>query len=182
VRARSVAMNLVAVQACMAIGSPAWGLVAEWTDTRLAMALSSIALFVLILLVRDVRVRMGSEDDVTLGAALPELALPAEPEPHDGPVLIQVEYQIPPEHREAFLQAIRKVGPTRQRNGATSWRVFRDVEHDGRFVERYIIESWAEYVRLRARMTMADRALQTRAQDLQAKDVEIRVSRFLGVE
>jgi MFS family permease/quinol monooxygenase YgiN len=182
VRARAVAMNLVAVQACMAIGSPAWGLVAEWTDTRLAMAFSSIALFVLILLVRDVRVRMGSEEDVTPGAALPDLALLAEPEPHDGPVLIQVEYQIPPEHREAFLQAIRKVGPTRRRNGATSWRVFRDVAHDGRFVERYIIESWAEYVRLRARMTMADRALQQRAQDLQAKDVEIRVSRFLGVE
>ncbi|HEY8243368.1 MAG TPA: MFS transporter [Casimicrobiaceae bacterium] len=182
VRARSVALNLVAVQACMALGSPAWGLVAEWTDTRFAMAASGIGLLVLILLVRRIRVRMGSEEDVTLGAALPEMALPAEPEPDDGPVLIQVEYQIPLEHREAFLHAIRKVGPTRQRNGAMSWRVFRDIGHDGRFVERYIIESWAEYVRLRSRMTMTDRALQQRAQDLQAKDTPIRVSRFLGVE
>ena len=81
-----------------------------------------------------------------------------------------------------FLHAIAKVGPTRQRNGATSWRVFRDLEVEGRFVERYIIESWAEYVRLRSRMTVSDRALQTRALDLQKKDVPVRVSRFLGVQ
>jgi len=182
VRARAVAMNLVSVQACLAIGSPLWGLVASWTDTRVAIALSAIALFVLIMLVRDVRVRMGSEDDVTPGSQLPALALTAEPEPDDGPVLIQVEYQIDAADRETFLHAIAKVGPTRQRNGATSWRVFRDLEVEGRFVERYIIESWAEYVRLRSRMTVSDRALQTRALDLQKKDVPVRVSRFLGVQ
>jgi MFS family permease len=182
VRARAVAMNLVAVQACLALGSPAWGAIAEWTDTRVAIALSAIALFVLIMLVRDVRVRMGSEEDVTPGSQLPELALAAEPEPDDGPVLIQIEYQIEEADREAFLHAIAKVGPTRQRNGATSWRVFRDLEVEGRFVERYIIESWAEYVRLRSRMTVSDRALQSRALDLQKKDVPVRVSRFLGVQ
>ena len=73
------------------------------------------------------------------------------------------------------------VGPTRQRNGALSWRVYRDLEGEGRFVERYIVESWADYVRLRSRMTVSDRALQQRAQDLQKKDVPVRVSRFLGV-
>ena len=60
--------------------------------------------------------------------------------------------------------------------------MFRDLEADGRFVERYIVESWAEYVRLRSRMTMTDRAMQQRALDLQKQDVPVRVSRFLGVE
>ncbi|HQR40208.1 MAG TPA: MFS transporter, partial [Blastocatellia bacterium] len=77
---------------------------------------------------------------------------------------------------------IRRVAPTRRRNGATSWRVFRDLATEGRFVERYIVESWAEYVRLRARMTMADRAIQARAQDMQQEDTPIRVSRFLGIQ
>ena len=67
------------------------------------------------------------------------------------------------------------------KNGALSWRVYRDLEGEGRFVERYIVESWADYVRLRSRMTVSDRALQQRAQDLQKKDVPVRVSRFLGV-
>ena len=65
--------------------------------------------------------------------------------------------------------------------GASSWRVFRDVGEDGRFVERYVIASWAEYVRLRMRMTIADRKLQDRVAGLQRHDVPIRVSRLIGV-
>ena len=116
------------------------------------------------------------------GSTLPELDIDAEPGPDDGPVLIQIEYQIAPDDREAFLEAIRKVAPTRRRNGATSWRVFRDLSTEGRFVERYIVESWAEYVRLRSRMTMSDRAIQARALELQQEGTPVRVSRFLGIQ
>jgi len=96
-------------------------------------------------------------------------------------VLIQLEYRIDPDQRDAFLKAIQSVGPTRRRNGATSWRVFRDLGEEGRFVERYVIASWAEYVRLRARMTMADSRLQQRVAELQRADVPIRVSRLIGL-
>ena len=44
-----------------------------------------------------------------------------------------------------------------------------------------VIASWAEYVRLRARMTMADSRLQQRVAELQCPDVPIRVSRLIGV-
>ena len=57
----------------------------------------------------------------------------------------------------------------------------RPVGEEGRFVERYVIESWAEYVRLRSRMTMADSHLQQRVAELQRADVPIRVSRLIGV-
>ena len=174
-------MNLVAVQACLAIGSPAWGLLAAATDTRVALAASSALLLMLVLLIRGVRVRMGSEADVTPGSTLPELDIDAEPGPDDGPVLIQIEYQIAPDDREAFLEAIRKVAPTRRRNGATSWRVFRDLSTEGRFVERYIVASWAGYVRLRSRMTMSARTIQSRALHLHGAGTPVRVSRVLGV-
>jgi hypothetical protein len=105
-----------------------------------------------------------------------------EPQPDDGPVLIQQEYRIDAPNREAFLRMMRKVGPTRRRNGATSWRVFRDLSEEGLFVERYIIDSWAEYVRLRSRMTIADRQLQEEVARFQRADVPIRVSRLLGVD
>ena len=39
---------------------------------------------------------------------LTELALPAEPEPEDGPVLIQDEYQVEPRDREAVLEAMKE--------------------------------------------------------------------------
>ena len=181
VRARAVAMNLVAVQASLALGSVIWGTLASAGGTRVALATSATAMFLLNVLSRRVSVAMGNEADVTPAVQLPDLAIAVEPLPDDGPVLIQIEYEVDPEMRGEFLRAIHAVEPTRRRNGATSWRVFRDVAEDGHYVERYIINSWAEYVRLRTRMTMADRKLQDRVLELQRKDVPIRVSRLIGV-
>jgi hypothetical protein len=182
VRARAVAMNLLAVQASLAIGSVVWGAIASYWDTRVALLAAASVMMVLMFVNRRVRVRMGVEADVTPGAQLPDLAIPVEPRPDDGPVLIQIEYRVDAENRDAFLRAIRRIGPTRRRNGAASWRVFRDIGDDGRFVERYILDSWAEYVRLRARMTMADRKLQEEVAQYQRTDVPIGVSRLLGVD
>jgi MFS family permease/quinol monooxygenase YgiN len=181
VRARAVSMNLVATQGCLAIGSAVWGALASGVGTQWALGASAAAVIVLQWVYRRVRVEMGQEADVVPGVRLPELAIAAEPLPDDGPVLIQLEYRIDPDQRDAFLKAIQKVGPTRRRNGATSWRVFRDLGEEGRFVERYVIASWAEYVRLRARMTMADSRLQQRVAELQRADVPIRVSRLIGL-
>ena len=111
----------------------------------------------------------------------PELPIMDEPLPDDGPVLIQIEYQVDPDNRGAFLRAIHAVEATRRRNGATSWRVFRDLGGKGRIVERYIIASWAEYMRLRSRMTMADRKLQEQVLKLQREGVPVRISRFIGI-
>ena len=181
VRARAVSMNLVATQGCLAIGSAVWGALASGVGTQWALGASAAAVIVLQWVYRRVRVEMGQEADVVPGVRLPELAIAAEPLPDDGPVLIQLEYRIDPDQRDAFLKAIQSVGPTRRRNGATSWRVFRDLGEEGRFVERYVIASWAEYVRLRARMTMADSRLQQRVAELQRADVPIRVSRLIGL-
>jgi quinol monooxygenase YgiN len=175
-------MNLLAVQASLAICSVLWGAVASWADTRVALIASAIAMLVLLFLNRNVRVRLGREADVTHDAQLPDLGIKVEPLPDDGPVLIQIEYRIDAANRAAFLKGIRKVEPTRRRNGASSWRVFRDLSEDGRFVERYIIDSWAEYVRLRRRMTLSDRQVQDEVTKLQRADTPIRVSRLLGVD
>jgi MFS family permease len=182
VRARAVSMNQVTSQGCLALGSAMWGAVASGVGTRWALAASAATVIILQWLNRRVRVRMGQEADIVPGVELPVMTLASEPLPDDGPVLIQLEYKIDPEHRHDFLQAIAEVGPTRRRNGATSWRVFRDLGEDGRYVERYVIASWAEYVRLRARMTMADSRLQQRVAEFQRSDVPIRVSRLIGVE
>ncbi len=181
VRARSVSMNLVATQASLALGSALWGALASATGTRIALAASAGLMAILYALNRRVRVKMVTEADVTPRPQLPDLAIAVEPLPDDGPVLIQFEYRIDPEHREAFLRDIQAVEPTRRRNGAASWRVYRDLGEEGRFVERFVIASWAEFVRLRTRMTMADRKLQERVEQLQRPGVPIRISRLIGV-
>ena len=44
-----------------------------------------------------------------------------------------------------------------------------------------MIRSWAEYVRLRARLTMSDSALQDRVLTMQRAGVQLRISRLIGV-
>lgn len=181
VRARAVSMNLIAVQASLAIGSAIWGSLATFSGTQIALATSTVSLLVLIGLLRHVHVRLGDESEVTPGMRLPDMGIATEPSPDDGPVLIQVEYHIDAGNRADFVRTIASVESTRRRNGARSWAVFRDLAEEGRFVERYVISSWAEYVRLRSRMTIADRTIQDRVAELQRPDIPIRVSRLIGV-
>jgi MFS family permease len=182
VRARAVSMNLVSVQASLAIGSALWGALASAASVRTSLVVSAGALVLLHLIHRRTVVHMGKEADVLPRAQLPELTITGEPLPDDGPVLIQIEYRIDASDRDAFVRAMRLIGPTRRRNGATSWRVYRDLGEEDRYVERYVIASWAEYVRLRSRMTMADSRLQERVEKLQRPGVPIRVSRLIGVD
>jgi MFS family permease len=182
VRARAVSINLVAVQAGLALGSVLWGAVASAIGTALALVAAATATAVVHLFSRRLKVELGKEADVIPGTQLPDLSIVAEPDPDDGPVLIQLEYAVDADRQRDFLRAIQAVGPTRRRNGATSWRVFRDLGEDGRFVERYVIASWAEYVRLRSRMTMTDSRLQERVAQFQRPGVPIRVSRLIGVD
>ena len=182
VRARAVAMNIVATQACLAVGSALWGSVATLAGIRSALAASAVALLLLHCRLRYFHVDMGTEADVLPRAQLPELSLQIEPMPDDGPVLIQIDYRIEAHRQAAFLAAITAVGPTRRRNGAASWRIFRDLGDEERIVERYVIASWADYLRQRGRMTLADSQLQEAAARFQRPDVPIRISRFIGAE
>ena len=43
---------------------------------------------------------------------------------------------------------------------ATFWRVYRDLSDPSRYVERFIVSSWAEYLHQRARATQADQEIE----------------------
>jgi MFS family permease len=182
VRARAVSMNLISSQVGMAVGAALWGSLASASGTRVALATSAGAMMLLLLINRRIRLHMGDEAMVTPGMPMPDLAISFEPKPDDGPVLIQIEYRIDPPNQDEFLRLIGSIEPARRRNGAIDWRVFRDLGEDGRFVERFVIGSWAEYVRLRTRMTVADRGVQGRIEALQRDSVPIGVSRLIGVD
>jgi hypothetical protein len=182
VRARAVSTNLVTNQASLALGSVLWGALASATGTRNALIAAAVAMVVLQAVNRRVRVAMVDEADIAPGERLPDLEIQDEPSPDDGPVLIQLDYRIDPDERGDFLRAVHAVEPVRRRNGAVSWRVFRDLEEEGRYVERFIISSWAEYVRLRNRMTAADRRLLDEVDRFQRAGAPIRVSRFIGLD
>jgi quinol monooxygenase YgiN len=98
----------------------------------------------------------------------PAPTLAAEPELDAGPVMVTVEYRILAKDVARFLKAMRTVRRMRLRDGASYWQIFRDTEEPERFVEHFLVESWAEHLRQHGRVTKADRDIQARIQALHA--------------
>ena len=88
---------------------------------------------------------------------MPAIAGSIGPDGDDGPVLVTVEYRVAQAHVAAFLTAIHGYGHVRRRDGASRWGIFRDVEDPDRFIESFIVASWAEHLRQHERLTFADR-------------------------
>jgi hypothetical protein len=78
------------------------------------------------------------------------------PEPSAGPVLVTISYRVPRDDVPEFTAAMRRVERWRRRTGAYRWGVFRDLADPDRFLETFVVESWAEHLRQHQRKTAAD--------------------------
>ena len=58
------------------------------------------------------------------------------------------------------MVAMHEYGRTRRRDGAYEWAIFRDTEISDRYLEIFLVNSWAEHLRQHERQTQADRALE----------------------
>jgi hypothetical protein len=92
----------------------------------------------------------------------------------DGPVLVTVEYDVDSRQADAFVQAMRQYERVRRRDGASQWGLFHDTEVSGRYVETFLVNSWAEHLRQHARQTRADRQLEDRIGTLVRGEPRIR--------
>ncbi|HEV7745765.1 MAG TPA: MFS transporter [Pyrinomonadaceae bacterium] len=110
------------------------------------------------------KLRCNENLDLTPSVHWPEPKVQTEPEAQTGPVLVTIEYQIDPEDAQAFTQAARAAGKIKQRDGAVYWNLFRDTAEPSRFIETFIVDSWAEHLRQHGRLTQADRQIDDRLQ------------------
>jgi MFS family permease len=94
----------------------------------------------------------------------PEPHLDFEPEPDDGPVLVTAIYRVTEDREPKFLEAMEHVRRSRQRTGASRWDLYRDGADRHRFVETFVVPSWAEHLRQHSeRLTGTDQAIEERA-------------------
>lgn len=122
----------------------------------------------------------GEELDLTPSMHWAEPVVVWEPDPEDGPVLVTVEYCIAPEQAREFVRAMRDVRRLRHRDGAMRWGLFVDVAEPSRYVETFLVESWAEHLRQHERVTAADRAVEERARSFHRGDAPPRVSHLIS--
>jgi Transmembrane secretion effector len=92
----------------------------------------------------------------------------------DGPVLVTIEYTVIAGQESKFLKAMRQYSRVRRRDGAYQWGIYRDIEAANRFVEIFLVHSWAEHLRQHERQTKADRELEEQVYGYVAGEPKIR--------
>ena len=158
VRARVLSIAMLVFQGAVAAGSATWGALAarRGIDASLLWAGGGAVLSTvlgLFLRLPETNLDLTPWNPWQAPAVGAELGL-------DGPVLVTVEYDVPQEHAEDFLAAMREFGRVRRRDGASRWGICRDLVVPTRYLETFTVGSWDEHLRQHERLTRADSSIQ----------------------
>jgi MFS family permease len=160
VRARALAVYGIVAQGGLAIGSVLWGVVAERLSLSMALLCAAAVLTASLILSLWYRLKLEAKIDLSPSLHWPVPVLSSEPPPDAGPVLVTVEYMIDVAKTYNFTSAMQSVRLERLRDGAYRWGLYNDSAVPSRFVEIFVVESWAEHLRQHARVTAADRKIE----------------------
>jgi len=182
VRARGLSVYQLVFMGGQAIGSLLWGLLAGTTSSVTALLVSAGLLVACALSALWWPLQARTADlDLTPSAHWPEPALIFEPEPRDGPVLVLTSYHVDPAEEPEFLDAMARLGRSRQRTGASQWQLFRSIERERTFVEAFVVRSWGEHMHQhRTRLTGQDLLIEQSAQRYVVG--EVRSQHLIAVE
>jgi MFS family permease len=180
VRSRAVALHTVSALGSFAIGSAFWGAVSGFFGLPFALSLAALAMVAGILLARPFPLRMGDAQEITPVALWEDTFIKDQPMPGDGPISVEVAYHINPGEAEEFLNAVSLLRAARRRDGATLWRVYRDLGDPSRYVERFIVASWADYLHQRARATLADQDVEARVREFLREDAPVTTQHYIA--
>ncbi len=163
VRARVLAIFMLVFQGGLAAGSALWGAVAVRADIQHALLWAGLGVVATTALGLVSRLPDATTDVSPWNHwRMPAIVKDLRPDFDEGPVLVTVEYRVSGDRREEFLEAIHKYGRIRRRDGAFRWGIYRDLEDANRYVETFLVTSWAEHLRQHERSTKADREAEER--------------------
>jgi len=73
-------------------------------------------------------------------------------------LVISTTYRVRPEHRTAYLDAMRRVRENALDLGAIEYRLFEDDVQSGRFTEQLVYDGWMQWERARTTPPASDMA------------------------
>ena len=158
-RGRGLAVFLTFIFGASTIGSAAWGKLSGIEGLPIAYFVAAACLLLAVPLTWRWKLQTGVGIDFSPATHWRAPAVPRNIENNRGPVLAVVEYRVDAANRQEFLGAVDELGHARRRDGAYAWGVYEDVADAGRFLETFSVESWLEFMHLRARVSNADETL-----------------------
>ncbi len=163
VKARGLSIYLVVLNGSLALGGAAWGMVADRLGLPAALLAAAGALLLAAALGLRWQLPVIGGIDLSPSRHWPEAPAPAGLlDAEQGPVMVEVVYDIAPEDAVAFASVMAEMGRIRRRDGAILWWHFIDAGDSGRHVEVFLLESWLQHLRQHERVTRADQAIQER--------------------
>ena len=163
VRARVLAIFILVYQGSFALGSAAWGAVAQRAGLHIALVSAGVGTIGSVMFAFLARLPDSTADLSPWNHwRMPVLVKELRTDLNQGPVLVTIEYTVVPERQAEFVKAVHQYGRIRRRDGAYRWGIFRDTELEDRYVEIFLVASWAEHLRQHERETLADHALEQR--------------------
>ena len=148
--------------ASMALGSWWWGEVASVAGVREALTVAGMTALVSLAVARWLPIaveQLGSLDP----RARIELTPPSvEIHAASGPIVVVIEYCVPPENAVEFAAVINEIGRIRRRDGARAWSISQDIDTVDLWVERFECPTWLDYLRWRTRPTQSDQVVRER--------------------
>jgi MFS family permease len=165
VRARVLSIFMLVFQGGLAAGSALAGALAVRVGIQHALLWAGIGIVATTALGLVARLPDATTDVSPWNHwRMPAIVKDLRPELDEGPVLVTLEYRVNHDQSAEFLEAIHEYGRVRRRDGAYRWGVYRDLEDADRYVETFLIRSWAEHLRQHERSTKADREVEDRLQ------------------
>jgi MFS family permease len=167
VRARVLAVSMLVFQGALAGGSAAWGALAGRIGIHSALMWAGAGTMATTLLALFLKLP-DATGDLTPWAhwRTPDLPNQNSTIANSGPILVTVEYDVEPQREAEFVRAMQGYERIRRRDGAYQWGIFRDIESPNRYLEEFLVDSWAEHLRQHERLTRADSAVTDRVQRL----------------
>jgi MFS family permease len=161
VRARVLAVSMLVFQGAVAAGSATWGAVAARAGVSTALLWAGTGVILTTALglfwrMPDVSVDLTPWNHWRLPPLVDSNA------DAGGPVLVTVEYHVDAKRLPEFIKTMHQYGRVRRRDGASRWGICRDLENADRYLEIFVVSSWAEHLRQHDRFTRADSQLEER--------------------
>lgn len=168
VRARGLSVFLTVFFGCMSIGSLIWGQVADHWDIPTALLVAAAGALIMVPVSRNAKLHRGEGLDLSPSMHWPEPILVGETEP-DGPVMIQIVYQVPSDNETEFLSSMQKLVSSRKRGGGYHWSLMLDAAEPGQYHESWWEASWVAHQRQHQRVSKEDQKLQEQIAKLLVK-------------
>ena len=163
VRARGLAVMLVANFAGQAIGAAALGWIASATSLSWALLIAAFVLIAgAVFGYRWPMQDLAHLDRSAVGPWIgPEIVLSAGAE-RSRQLMVRIEYDICEDASDEFAIAMASVRRIRLRTGGRHWRLSEAAGLPGRYYEEFVVASWDDHRQQMGRLVASDREFEER--------------------